>query len=177
MEAVEDALRDYTRYSRMAKGASLKPAMKPVKKPIAKVAAVSIYSEEDSEGSDEETTNLGSSRASGSSDEDFEVKRVAFIDKGKTKYPKGAARSPCSHCGMENHPDDKCWKLISCRHCGRNHPDAYCNKVCKACGNVHEKGDCALEKFFYQVKEWYDPSKHAGILPKELEETLNRDAC
>jgi len=180
MEAVEEALRDYTRYNRMDKGASLKSALKPAKKPAAKVAVVSTYSDEDSEGSEiseEEAASFELSRGSSSSEENSEVKRVAFADRGKTKHQKMITRSPCSHCGMENHSDDKCWKLISCRHCSRNHPDAYCNKVCKACGNVHEKGDCALEKFFYQVKEWYDPSKHAGVLPKELEETLNRDAC
>lgn len=177
MEAVEEALRDYTRYSRMDKGASLKPALKPMKKPASKVAVVSTYSDEDSDVSEEEAASCEWGRAASSSEEDSDVKRVAFTDKGKTKHQRMITRSPCSHCGMENHSDDKCWKLISCRHCGRNHPDAYCNKVCKACGNVHEKGDCALEKFFYQVKEWYDPSKHAGILPKELEEALNRDAC
>lgn len=177
MDAVEEALKDYTRYNRMERGSSLKSALKPTKKPAAKVAVVSTYSDEESEESEEEFASFESGRTSSSSEGDCEVKRVAFADKSKTRHQKMITRSPCSHCGMENHSDDKCWKLISCRHCGRNHPDAYCNKVCKACGNVHEKGDCALEKFFYQIKEWYDPSKHAGVLPKELEEALNRDAC
>ncbi len=177
MDAVEEALRDYTRYNRMDKGPSPKPALKPIKKPAAKVAVVSTHSDEDSEDSDRGLTDFGLSHTSGSSEGEPDVRRVAFTAKGKTKHQKLITRSPCSHCGMENHSDDKCWKLISCRYCGRNHPDAYCNKVCKACSNIHEKGDCALEKFFYQVKEWYDPSKHAGVLPKELEEALNRDAC
>ena len=177
MEAVDEALKDYTRYNRTDKSTSLKPVLKPAKKPVTKVSVVSTYSDEDSENSERETPSINSGRASTSSEEDGEVKRVTFTDRNKTKHPKTSARNPCSHCGMENHSDDKCWKLISCCHCGRNHPEAYCNKVCKACGSVHEKGDCALEKFFFQVKDWYDPIKHAGLLPKELEESLNRDAC
>jgi hypothetical protein len=177
IEAVEEALKDYTRYNRMDKGASLNLVLKPAKKPVAKVSVVSTYSDEDSEDSEEETPNIESDRASISTEGYCEMKRVTFTDRNKTKHPKMVTRSPCSHCGMESHPDNKCWKLISCRHCGRNHPDAYCNKVCKACGNVHEKGDCALEKFFFQVKDWYDPIKHVGLLPNELEEALNGAAC
>ena len=174
MEAVEEALKDYTRYSQRDKGPSFKPALKLNKKPVAKVAALSTFSDDDSE---EESVTYEMDRASISSEEDCGTKRVAFTDKSKTKQQKMISRNPCSHCGMENHTDDKCWKLIVCRHCSRNHPETYCNKVCKACGNVHEKGECALEKFYYQIKEWYDPGKHAGLLPKDLEETLKGDAC
>ncbi|OWZ00034.1 Eukaryotic/viral aspartic protease [Phytophthora megakarya] len=36
-----------------------------------------------------------------------------------------------------------------------------CLRACKACGDVHEAGKCSLEEFFNQLRQWYDPQKHA----------------
>ncbi|OWZ11443.1 Eukaryotic/viral aspartic protease [Phytophthora megakarya] len=48
-----------------------------------------------------------------------------------------------------------------------------CLRVCKACGDVHEAGKCSLEEFFNQLRQWYDPRKHGGMLPPTAEKMLN----
>ncbi|OWY90475.1 Eukaryotic/viral aspartic protease [Phytophthora megakarya] len=42
-----------------------------------------------------------------------------------------------------------------------------------ACGDVHEAGKCSLEDFFNQLRQWYDPQKHARMLHPTAEKMLN----
>lgn len=174
--ALERAIEEYMRDLRLSGEPSTKPkpSMKRIIPP--KVAALHIEDEE----SDSERSRAGSE--SDSSEEEVQKPvRVAMTEKNRPKQSKLISRAPCTHCGGNSHDDDHCWSLITCRHCGRHHPDAYCRHVCKACAKVHEKGECELEKFFNGAMEWFDPKKHAGLLPKEMEEALksflNRNAC
>ncbi|KAJ0391433.1 hypothetical protein ATCC90586_011285 [Pythium insidiosum] len=45
--------------------------------------------------------------------------------------------------------------------------------LCKGCGKLHEKGACPLEEIANGLRSWYDPSKHAGLLPPKIEKWLN----
>ena len=81
----------------------------------------------------------------------------------------------CLSCGSRQHVDMNCWKQLMCQHCCKQgHPSDKCFLVCYACGKVHDNGDCALEGVMMQLKMWYNPIKHAGILPPAIEEELNR---
>ncbi|OWZ00571.1 Eukaryotic/viral aspartic protease [Phytophthora megakarya] len=53
--------------------------------------------------------------------------------------------------------------------CAGQHPTDRCLRACKACGDVHEAGKCSLETFFNQLRQWYDPQNHAGMLPPTAE--------
>lgn len=82
-------------------------------------------------------------------------------------------RQKCSHCGSESHSDRTCWKRLTCDHCGRAHPSDYCYSLCKGCGKVHDRGKCHLEEVVNQLKAWYDPTVHVGVLPPSVEKWLN----
>ena len=80
----------------------------------------------------------------------------------------------CSHCGSTRHSDLKCWKRLTCQHCQKQgHPTDRCFLLCKGCGQVHDRGECALEEAMTKLKMWYNPTQHAGILPKSVEDQLN----
>jgi hypothetical protein len=85
----------------------------------------------------------------------------------------GRHRPRCRHCRSFRHTDDACWSLLTYEKCGAHHPTERCLRACKACGEVHEAGDCPLEEFFNQVRQWYDPKKHSGFLPPAAEKLLN----
>jgi hypothetical protein len=95
-------------------------------------------------------------------------------DKPTKGKPDAVKHNPCSHCGSKRHSDRDCWARITCTVCGRaGHPAEYCYHRCKGCGNVHERGACPLEEVVNQLKTWFDPVKHAGILPADVEKMLN----
>ncbi|EGZ09909.1 hypothetical protein PHYSODRAFT_522823 [Phytophthora sojae] len=85
----------------------------------------------------------------------------------------GRDRPRCRHCGSRRHVEGDCWKLLTCQKCGGQHPTERCLRVCKACGDVHEAGECSMEEFFNQLCQWFDPNKHAGMLPPAAEKMLN----
>ncbi|KAE9261064.1 hypothetical protein PR003_g34091, partial [Phytophthora rubi] len=85
----------------------------------------------------------------------------------------GRDRPRCRHCGSRRHAEGDCWKLSTCHKCGGQHPTERCLRVCKACGDVHEAGECPMEEFFNQLRQWFDPNKHAGMLPPVAEKMLN----
>ena len=91
--------------------------------------------------------------------------------------PRGppAAQYPrCAHCGSRKHGDLDCWKCFTCDHCGkRGHPTDRCLFVCKGCGETHESGKCPMEEFYNLIRQWYNPTKHAGMLPEKVEKMLN----
>jgi hypothetical protein len=89
-------------------------------------------------------------------------------------YDRRRQEKPCSHCGSTRHVDRDCWRRLTCSACDRKgHPAEHCYQICKGCGKVHDKGACELEEIVNQIKAWYDPTKHAGLLPPTLEKSLN----
>ncbi|GMF63900.1 unnamed protein product [Phytophthora fragariaefolia] len=86
----------------------------------------------------------------------------------------GRDRPPrCRHCGSRRHADGDWWSLLTCQKCEGPHPTERCLRVCKACGDVHDAGECPYEEFFNQLRQWFDPDKHAGMLPPTAETMLN----
>ncbi|EGZ11354.1 hypothetical protein PHYSODRAFT_260831 [Phytophthora sojae] len=85
----------------------------------------------------------------------------------------GRDRPRCRHCGLRRQVEGDCWKLLTCHKCGGQHPTDRCLRVCKACGDVHEAGECPMEEFFNQLRQWFDPNKHVGMLPLAAEKMLN----
>ncbi|KAE8893448.1 hypothetical protein PF005_g28465 [Phytophthora fragariae] len=85
----------------------------------------------------------------------------------------GRDRPRCRHCGSSRHAEGDCWKILTCQKCGGQHPTERCFRVCKACGDMHEAGECPMEEFFSQLRQWFDPNKHAGMLPPAAEKILN----
>ncbi|EGZ14029.1 hypothetical protein PHYSODRAFT_256127 [Phytophthora sojae] len=86
--------------------------------------------------------------------------------------PKYGTR--CSHCESRKHTDLGCWTRLTCQKCGRmGHPTDKCFYVCKCCGDVHEAGQCKIGDFFDAVRQWYNPTRHAGLLPESVEKALN----
>ncbi|EGZ10226.1 hypothetical protein PHYSODRAFT_338895, partial [Phytophthora sojae] len=92
--------------------------------------------------------------------------------------PDGSERSNrCSHCGSRKHTDLDCWRRFACEKCGkRGHPANRCLFVCRGCGELHEMGKCPMEEFYNQIRQWFNPAKHAGMLPAIAEKMLNYDA-
>ncbi|KAE9006282.1 hypothetical protein PR001_g17246 [Phytophthora rubi] len=80
----------------------------------------------------------------------------------------------CSHCGSRNHTDLGCWRRLTCEKCGkRGHPAEHYLFVCRGCGELHDMGKCSMEEFYNQIRQWYNPAKHAGMLPAPVEKMLN----
>ncbi|GMF50552.1 unnamed protein product [Phytophthora fragariaefolia] len=86
----------------------------------------------------------------------------------------GSDRSRCTHCGSKKHTDVGCWRRLTCEKCGkRGHPVDHCLFVCRGCGELHEMGKCPMEEFYNQIRQWFNPAKHAGMLPAMAEKMLN----
>jgi hypothetical protein len=45
--------------------------------------------------------------------------------------------------------------------------------VCRACGKIHDAGKCPMEEFYNLIRQWYNPTQHAGMLPSNAEKMLN----
>ncbi|KAE8962927.1 hypothetical protein PR002_g29451 [Phytophthora rubi] len=85
-----------------------------------------------------------------------------------------ADRGRCSHCASKKHTDLGCWRRLTCKKCGkRGHPADHCLFVCRGCGELHDMGKCPMEEFYNQIRQWFDPVKHAGMLPEMAEKMLN----
>ncbi|KAL4163229.1 hypothetical protein KRP22_014808 [Phytophthora ramorum] len=86
----------------------------------------------------------------------------------------GSDHNRCSHCGSRKHTDLGCWRRLTCQKCGkRGHPADHCLFVCRGCGELHDMGKCPMEEFYNQIRQWYNPTKHAGMLPAMAEKMLN----
>ncbi|POM72921.1 LOW QUALITY PROTEIN: Eukaryotic/viral aspartic protease, active site, partial [Phytophthora palmivora] len=82
----------------------------------------------------------------------------------------GSDRNRCSHCGSKKHSDLGCWRRLTCHNCGkRGHPADHCLFVCRGCGELHDMGKCSMEEFYNQIRQWFNPAKHAGMLPESAE--------
>ncbi|EGZ25057.1 hypothetical protein PHYSODRAFT_326125 [Phytophthora sojae] len=53
------------------------------------------------------------------------------------------------------------------------HPSDRCLFVCKAYGEIHDEGSCPMEEFYNLIRQWYNPTKHGGMLPESAEKMLN----
>ena len=163
-----------------------------------KKAVSFCQSDEESVCESSEEENLSSSEESSTSDDDAaadlakvlkkgdgleQLSRIFTMLDGRTPSPKpktsgdqGTRRQtvPCSHCGSQRHRDLDCWRRLTCQACGRTgHPTDHCFQRCKGCHKVHDRGECPLEELVAQLKTWYDPVKHAGMLPSSVEKSLN----
>ncbi|KAE8983061.1 hypothetical protein PR001_g23200 [Phytophthora rubi] len=86
----------------------------------------------------------------------------------------GDGQQRCSHSGSHRHSDLGCWKRLTCPKCGkRGHPSDRCFFVCRGCGQLHDHGKCQMEEFYSLIRQWFDPSKHPGLLPEAAEKMLN----
>ncbi|POM64368.1 Hypothetical protein PHPALM_20106 [Phytophthora palmivora] len=82
----------------------------------------------------------------------------------------GSDRIRRSHCGSKKHSDLGCWRNLTCHKCGkREHPADHCLSVCRGCGELHDMGKCPMEEFYNQIYQWFNPAKHAGMLPESAE--------
>ncbi|EGZ04455.1 hypothetical protein PHYSODRAFT_343257 [Phytophthora sojae] len=82
----------------------------------------------------------------------------------------GPERSRCTHCGSKRHSHLACWKRLTCEKCGKKgHPGDHCLFVCCGCGELHDVGRCPKEEFYNQIRQWFNPAKHAGMLPEMAE--------
>ncbi|POM60944.1 Eukaryotic/viral aspartic protease, active site [Phytophthora palmivora] len=78
----------------------------------------------------------------------------------------GSDRNRCSHCGSKKHSDLGCWRRLTCHKCGkRGHPADHCLFVCRGGGELHDMGKCPMEEFYNQIRQWFNPAKHAGRSP------------
>ncbi|POM69835.1 LOW QUALITY PROTEIN: Hypothetical protein PHPALM_13843 [Phytophthora palmivora] len=129
-----------------------------------KVISDNSESEEESSGSDGEA---GLRRvylaASGNNEEEQDQDNYSQQDRQDT----GSPPKRCSHCGGRKHSDLGCLRRLTCEKCGRKgHPLDRCLFTCKACGDVHKAGKCTMEEFYNLIRQWYNSTKHAGMLPE-----------
>ena len=93
---------------------------------------------------------------------------------GQRREERKREEEQCSHCGSKKHADLHCWKRLTCQKCNKKgHPTDRCYQAFKACGDIHAKGECKFEQIYNYLLQWYDPTKHAGLLPAQLEKLLN----
>ncbi|POM78943.1 Reverse transcriptase [Phytophthora palmivora] len=82
----------------------------------------------------------------------------------------GSDRNRCSHYGSKKRSDLGCWRRLTCHKCGkRGHPADHCLFVCRGCGELHDIGKCPMEEFYNLIRQWFNPAKHAGMLPESAE--------
>ncbi|OWY96087.1 hypothetical protein PHMEG_00033743 [Phytophthora megakarya] len=81
-------------------------------------------------------------------------------------HSNGVNRDRCSHCGSRKHSDLGCWRRVTCTKCGkRGHPSDHCL--------FHDMGKCPMEGFYNENCQWFNPTKHIGMLPEAVEKMLN----
>ncbi|ETO85547.1 hypothetical protein F444_00814 [Phytophthora nicotianae P1976] len=112
-------------------------------------------------------------------DDDEDLHRVYITTAGNHgQYPRskdlGTVAKRCPHCGSKKHDDLGCWGLLTCEQCGlRGHPTDRCFFVCKACGVIHEAGECPMEEFYNRIRQLFNPDKLRGMFPESAEKMLN----
>ncbi|OWZ20274.1 hypothetical protein PHMEG_0005338 [Phytophthora megakarya] len=72
------------------------------------------------------------------------------------------------------HSDLGWWGHVTCTKYGkRGHPSDHCLFVCRGCGELHDMGKCPMEELYNQIRQWFNPTKHIGMLPEAAEKMLN----
>ncbi|OWY98078.1 hypothetical protein PHMEG_00031247 [Phytophthora megakarya] len=95
-------------------------------------------------------------------------------DHNRKIHGNGFNRDRCSHCGSRKLSDLGCWRRVTCTKCGkRGYPSDLCLFVCRGCGELHDMGKCPIEEFYHQIRQWFNPTKHIGMLPEAVEKMLN----
>ncbi|POM79028.1 LOW QUALITY PROTEIN: Hypothetical protein PHPALM_3374 [Phytophthora palmivora] len=137
-----------------------------------KAISDSSESEEDSSGSDGEAGLRRSGNNEGQQDQDQRNQDRSRSETGNNRAQQdrhdiGSPPKRCSHCGSRKHSDLGCWGCLTCEKCGRKgHPSDRWLFTCKAWGDIHELGKCTMEEFYNLIRQWYNPIKHAGMLPE-----------
>ncbi|POM70177.1 Hypothetical protein PHPALM_13427 [Phytophthora palmivora] len=140
----------------------------------------SSESEEDSSGSDGEAGLRRVYLAApglneGQQDQDQRNQDRSRSEVGNNRTPQDrqdidSSPKRCSHCGSRKHSGLGCWGRLTFEKCGRKgHPSDRCLFTCKACGDIHKAGKCTMEEFYNLIRQWYNPIKHAGMLPETAE--------
>ncbi|POM72221.1 Hypothetical protein PHPALM_11102 [Phytophthora palmivora] len=139
----------------------------------------SSESEEDSSGSDGEAGLrrvyiAASGNNEGQQDQDQRNQDRSRSEVGNNRTPQDrqdidSSPKRCSHCGSRKHSDLGCWGRLTCEKTSSDR----CLFTCKACGDIHEAGKCTMEECYNLIRQWYNPIKHAGMLPKAAEKMLN----
>ncbi|POM62438.1 hypothetical protein PHPALM_28410 [Phytophthora palmivora] len=182
VDALEDTLRAHQRAkarqgkahagsNRFRQKATTTPQAAPPK------TARAIQADRTTSDSSESESDTG---GSGSEDELRQIYVAAFAGRDSqesSRSPHRNDRSPklarCSHCGSFKHDELGCWTRLTCEKCNRKgHPSEHCLFVCHACGEIHEAGKCPMEEFYNLIRQWYVPTKHAGMLPVDAEKML-----
>ena len=103
----------------------------------------------------------------GRPDREADQHRQQESDQGH-RPPSATLHPRCGHCGSRKHGDLSCWKRLTCERCGKmGHPTDLCLFVCEGCGEAHEAGKCQIEECYNLIHQWYNPAKHAGMLPEK----------
>ena len=114
---------------------------------------------------------LSRSEVEDQEDWDEDQRQVAAVAK-RSGGPVTSDRKPCGICGSKLHRDDDCWRNLKCTACGRSgHPRERCLRICKACDETHERGECKLKELFNQLRMWAEGQ--GNVLPAHIEKLLN----
>ncbi|OWY92486.1 hypothetical protein PHMEG_00038500 [Phytophthora megakarya] len=116
------------------------------------------------------------SDGSGGSDSDVDSHRKIFLAANEDVTPKmekePTAPDPRLPERDQGHQDHN--QRVTCAKCGkRGHPSDHCLFVCRGCGELHDMGKCPMEEFNNQIRQWFNPTKHMGMLPEAAEKMLN----
>jgi hypothetical protein len=103
-----------------------------------------------------------------------DVKGNSRTNRATRTKAKSEPHTPCSHCGSQRHSDLQCWGRIMCDNCKRTgHPTDRCYRNCTICRKSHDDGTCPWAEAVKELKNWYEPVQHAGMLPSKIEGQLS----
>uniref|UniRef100_A0AAV1TP89 CCHC-type domain-containing protein n=1 Tax=Peronospora matthiolae TaxID=2874970 RepID=A0AAV1TP89_9STRA len=89
-------------------------------------------------------------------------------------HERAEGHKSCTHCGFKRHGGRGCWKRLTCQKCERRgHLSDKCFYECSACGEVHDGGNCPMEKFYNMLLQEVRVDQTAGMLPPDAEKMLH----
>ncbi|POM71792.1 Hypothetical protein PHPALM_11590 [Phytophthora palmivora] len=94
----------------------------------------------------------------------------APLDHSSRIQSGGSDRNHCSHCGSKKHSDLVCCRRLTCHKCGKR---GIRRIIDFSCGELHDMGKCPMEEFYNQIRQFFNPAKHAGTLQESAEKILN----
>ncbi|CAI5725205.1 unnamed protein product [Peronospora effusa] len=90
------------------------------------------------------------------------------------KVVPGSPVAKCTHCGSRKACGSGLLKATRLRVLWKEgSPSCPLLFVCRGCGKVHDVGKCPMEELYNLIRQWYNPTKHAGQLPEAAEKMLN----
>ncbi|POM71991.1 LOW QUALITY PROTEIN: Hypothetical protein PHPALM_11368 [Phytophthora palmivora] len=131
---------------------------------------------------DDLSSSKSDTGGSGSDDELRQIYVAAFSGRDSQEKSRSTRRddgSPtlmrCTHRGSSKLDVLGCWKRLTCQKCNwKGHPSDHCLFVCRACGEIHEVGKYPMEELYNLMRQWYVPTKHAGMLPVDAEKMCGK---